>query len=422
MTDRVGTQITELPKGLRVVTDRVESVESVSLGVWVGVGTRNEAADVNGASHLLEHMAFKGTARRSATAIAEEIEAVGGHLNAYTGRENTAYYSRILKEDLPLAFDILSDITQHSLLDPEELARERMVVLQEIGQAHDTPDDLVFEHFQATAFPDQPLGRSVLGDPMIVGNLSRDRLHGYMQDTYGAPHMVIAASGRVDHGRLVDMAHDAFGSLPGDRSMACEPARYVGGEHRESRDLEQLHLLLGFCGVGYHDPDFYAVSVLSTLLGGGMSSRLFQEVREKRGLAYSVYSFSSHYLDSGVFGVYAATGGDLVPELVPVLCGELTAVLDAVKEEEVVRARTQLKASLLMALESTMSRCEQAGQQLLIYGRTLSTDEVVSRLDQVDAMAVRRAGRRVFASRPTLAALGQTGKLESYESLAGRFA
>ena len=415
-------RVTELPNGMRVVTDPVPTVETVSIGVWVDVGTRHESADLSGVSHLLEHMAFKGTQRRSAIAIAEEIEAVGGHLNAYTGRENTAFYARVLKDDLPLAFDILADITQHSVLDPEELARERMVVLQEIGQAHDTPDDIVFDHYQAAAFPGQALGRPVLGDASIVRELSRERLHSYMRAYYGAPSMVIAAAGNVEHERLADMAASAFCDLPAQAQNSQEPATYAGGESREERDLEQLHLVLGFAGVGYHNPDFYANSVLSTLLGGGMSSRLFQEVREKRGLAYSIHTFTSHYRDSGLFGVYAATGGDLVGELVSVMCEELAKVAVTVCDAEVDRARAQLKASLLMAQESTMSRCEQAGQQMLVYGRPVPVEEILGELAKVDAAAVRRIAARMLQSRLTLAALGQIGGLESYESMVRRFA
>ena len=422
MTIPISTRISTLPNGMRIVTDTVPTVETVSMGVWVDVGTRNESADLSGVSHLLEHMAFKGTQRRSAIAIAEEIEAVGGHLNAYTGRENTAFYARVLREDLPLAFDILADITQHAVLDPEELARERVVVLQEIGQAHDTPDDIVFDHFQAAAFPEQALGRPVLGDASIVRELSRDRLRAYMHAYYGAPSMVIAAAGNVEHAHLVDLAATAFCDLPHQVRTDQEAASYAGGDFREERDLEQLHLLLGFAGIGYHDADFYAMSVLSTLLGGGMSSRLFQEVREKRGLAYAIHSFTSHYRDTGLFGVYAATGGDLVGELVPVMCDELAKAAIKVCDAEVDRARNQLKASLLMALESTMSRCEQAGQQMLVYGRTLPTEEVLGALAAVDAAAVRRVAARMLQSRLTLAALGPVGELESYDAVARRLA
>lgn len=408
-------RVTTLDNGMRVVSDPIETVESVSLGIWVGAGTRFERPEVNGVAHLLEHMVFKGTERRSARAIAEEVEAVGGHLNAYTSRENTAYYARVLKEDAFMALDVLADILQHSILDSDELGRERTVVLQEIGQANDTPDDIIFDHVQATAFPDQALGRPVLGPADIVCNLPRTALIDYMAEHYGAGRMVLAAAGRIDHDRLVDEAATLFAALPARGAGPVEPARYIGGDRREHRALDQLHLIVGFPGVGLHDPDFYAESVLSSILGGGMSSRLFQEIREKRGLVYSIYSFTSFYEDSGLFGVYAGTGEAEAAELVPVLCDEIKRVVDMTDEAEVARSRAQLKASLLMGQESTMSRCEQLGQQMLVFGRPVPMAELVAKLDAVDAAAVRRVAGRILSGRPTLTALGPIGGLEPFE-------
>ncbi len=415
-------RVTTLPNGLRVATDTMPDVQSVSLGCWVGVGTRNEAASVNGVAHLVEHMLFKGTRSRSAFRISEEIENVGGQLNAYTTREQTAYYAKVLHEDAPLALDILSDMIQHSTLDAEELVRERTVVLQEIGQSADTPDDIIFDHFQSTAYPGQAIGRPVLGSAEIVGALPREALVDYIAGHYGAPGMVLSAAGRIEHDRMVDLAFKAFGDLPSGAPPKPESASYTGGDFREDRDLEQMHLVLGFDGVGVHDPDFYAHSVLSTLLGGGMSSRLFQEVREKRGLVYSIYTFTGGYHDGGLFGVYAGTGEDEVAELVPVVCDEIAKVGADVTEDEVARARAQLKAGTLMALESTMSRCEQLGQQILIYDRPVPVDEIVAKIDGVDRDAVVKAASRLRASRPTVAALGPIAKLESYDRIAERLA
>ncbi|MBC7908258.1 MAG: insulinase family protein, partial [Rhodospirillaceae bacterium] len=346
---------TRLASGLRVVSDPMATVESASLGVWVDAGTRHEPPAVNGISHMLEHMAFKGTERRTARDIAEQMDAVGGHLNAYTARDHTAYYAKILKEDTGLALDIVADILQHSTMDGEELAREQDVVVQEIGQANDTPDDIIFDHFQATAFPDQPLGRPVLGTEELVRAMNRDTILSYMGEHYSAPRMVLAAAGRVDHDQLVAEAERAFARLSTAPDMQPERARYVGGDFREERDIEQVNLVVGFDGVSYDDPDYYAASVLSTLLGGGMSSRLFQEVREKRGLVYSIYSFTSSYNDGGLFGIYAGTGEDEVTELVPVMCEEVVKVTAGVSPDELQRARAQLKASILMSLESTSS-------------------------------------------------------------------
>lgn len=415
-------QLTTLPSGFRIVTDRMDAVETVSLGVWVDVGTRHEPAAVNGVAHLLEHMAFKGTERRSALAIAEEIEAVGGHLNAYTSREHTAYYAKVLKEDVPLAVDILADILQHSVFDPGELDRERTVILQEIGQAIDTPDDIIFDLFQERAFPDQAMGRPVLGRPEIIESIGRDAVAGYMHENYAAPRMVLAAAGNLDHEALVAHAERAFSALPRASAARSEPARYVGGDFREQRDLEQVHVVLGFSGLGYTDPDHYAASVLSTALGGGMSSRLFQEIREKRGLVYTIYSFAHGYRDGGLFGVYAGTGPDEVAELMPALCDEVRRVGDGLGAAELKRARAQLKAGILMSLESTSARCEQLAQHLLVYGELLDVSDIVARIEAVDNDAVTRVARRITATRPTFAALGQVGRIEHFDRISARFA
>ncbi|HEY1430647.1 MAG TPA: pitrilysin family protein, partial [Stellaceae bacterium] len=352
-------RVSRLANGLRVATDAIQTVDTVSLGIWVDVGTRHEPAAINGAAHFLEHMAFKGTERRSACAIAEEIEAVGGHLNAYTSRESTAYYAKVLKEDVPLALDILADILQHSAFDPEELERERTVILQEIGQANDTPDDIIFDHFQECAYPGQAMGRPVLGRPEIIRELRRDAVVAYLRDHYGARRMVLAAAGNLEHEQLVDLADKLLSGLPAERSVSTEPARYAGGDRREDRDLEQLHLVLGFPGVTLGDPDYYAASVLSTAFGGGMSSRLFQEIREKRGLVYAIHSFVHGYRDGGLFGIYAGTGEDEAAELAPALCEEALKLQDGLTPIELGRAKAQMKAGLLMSLESTSARCEQ---------------------------------------------------------------
>ncbi len=413
-------EVTRLDNGLTVATDRLDTVETASLGAWVGVGTRHEPAEINGVAHLIEHMAFKGTARRSARDIAEEIEAVGGHLNAYTGRECTAFYAKVLAEDTPLALDLVADILQNPVFDPEELARERAVVLQEIGQAIDTPDDVVFDYFQATAYPDQALGRPVLGHPDIVAGLGRDSLLGYMSRHYGAGQMVVAAAGKVDHAAFVEQAATAFDGLPPGTAAHHEPASYLGGEFRQSRDLEQVHLLIGFDGIGYLDPDYYALMVLSTLFGGGMSSRLFQEIREKRGLVYSIYSFVSAYEDGGLFGIYAGTGEREAAELLPVVCDEMSRLARDITPREVDRAKNQLKASVLMSRESASGRCEQLAQQLLTFGREIPAAEMLEKIAAVDAATLGGLAERLIASRPCLAALGPLGQTESFEQLAGR--
>jgi predicted Zn-dependent peptidase len=416
----MSVRVSTLSNGLRVATDTMASVETVALGIWTACGTRHESKQVNGVAHLLEHMLFKGTRHRSAQAIAEQIEAVGGQINAYTARENTAYYVRVLKDDVPLALDILADILQNSLFDAEELGRERSVVLQEIGQAHDTPDDIIFDHFQATAFPNQSLGRPVLGTAETVAKMPRQALVDYLSGNYAPERLVLAAAGAVDHDRLVDAAELAFRSLPKVAPDVDGVSKYAGGDYRDEQDLEQLHLVLGFPGVGYHDPLYYAHSVLSTLLGGGMSSRLFQEVREKRGLVYSVYSFTAAYEETGLFGIYAGTGPEQIEELVPVVCDELNKVRKHIDEEELSRARAQMRASLLMSQESTMARAEQLGQHMLIFDRPVTVAEIIGKIDAVDLKSVLKAADTTFGLPPTLAALGPLAKLESFDRFAGR--
>ena len=421
MPDNV--RVTELDGGMRIATDSMDHLETTSVGIWVDVGARYEEDAVNGVSHMLEHMAFKGTERRSAREIAEEIEAVGGHLNAYTSREQTAYFARVLKDDLPLAVDILADILQHSTFEEDELTRERDVIVQEIGQSEDTPDDVVFDRFQEAAYPDQALGRSILGTVERVTSMSREDLRSYMAKHYSAPAMVIAGAGRIDHDRLVELVGNSFDNLPKGNGAKPPTATYAAGEFRESRDLEQVHFLLGFDGLSHDDDDFYTNHVMSTLLGGGMSSRLFQEVRENRGLAYSVHTFSASYSDGGLFGVYAGTGAEHLDELVEVIATEIGKVTQDVYEDELARARSQLKAGMMMSLESSSNRCEQLGRQIHIFGRPLPLGEIVANIDAVDRDGVIEVAERLFrGSSPVVAALGPIERLEPYGQIAARFA
>ena len=406
---------TTLENGLRVVSDPMVAVESVSLGIWVGVGSRYENPKINGISHLLEHMAFKGTERRSALAIAEEIEAVGGYINAYTTRESTAYYVKVLKEDVALGLDLIADILQNSTMEANELERERAVILQEIYQAKDNPDDVIFDNFQRTAYPEQAMGLEILGNAKVVSSLGRELIIDYMHDHYNSNTMVLSAAGRVDHDELVKLAHDSFCNLPMGGQVSEEPANYSGGQSVVARKLEQAHIILGFEGVSYEDPDFHAVAVLSTLLGGGMSSRLFQEIREKRGLAYSIYSFAPSYSDSGLFGIYAGTGEEEIQKLIPLVCDEIKKICDNVDSDELIRAQAQIKASILMALESSSSRCEQLARQMMVFGRPIPTEEIVTNIEFVDRDAILKTAQRVFSSPPTIAALGPISKLESFE-------
>jgi predicted Zn-dependent peptidase len=422
MNKTSGVEVTTLPNGLRVVSEHMPRLESAAIGVWVNAGARYESADINGIAHMLEHMAFKGTERRSAYAIAEEVEAVGGHMNAYTSREQTAYFIRVLKDDVPLAVDILADILQYSTFDAEELERERSVIIQEIGQTEDTPDDIVFDHLQAAAFPNQPVGRSILGSVENVSGMGRETLAGFMAQHYQASKLILCAAGAVDHQSLVNLAQEHFAKVGQGEAPGYDQAHYGGEEKRDQRQLEQVHFALGLPGIAYDDDDFFACQVMSTILGGGMSSRLFQEVREKRGLCYSVFSFASSFHDGGLFGLYAGTGEDQVAELVPVMCGVLTGLAGDLRDDEVTRARTQLKAGLLMSLETPGARSEQIARQMMIHGRPLSTQEIVDQVEAVDAAAVKRVVSRICsAGQPAIAAVGPLKGLASYDQIAAQF-
>jgi predicted Zn-dependent peptidase len=414
----MSVEITPLPSGLVVITDAMPHLETASLGVWVSCGSRAETPEEHGISHFLEHMAFKGTARRSARQIAEEIEAVGGDLNAATGVEMTAYYARVLKADVPLALDVLSDILSHPRFDPDEINREKNVIIQEIGSVEDTPDDLVFDHLQSTAFTDQPVGRSILGTRATVRSFDAKRLRSYLSRNYRAPGIVIAAAGAVDHRAVVAEVEHRFGGFNGPAAAPPVPAKFCGGVRIEPRDLEQVHIALALEGVPQRDPELYSLQVFTNILGGGMSSRLFQEVREQRGLCYAIYAFHSPYLDTGLFGLYAGTDAADAPELMRVVVGEIIAAVETITEAEVARAKAQMKAGLLMALESSSARAEQLARQMIIYGRPIPVDEIVAKVDGVTVESTRAAGRALIArGRPALAALGPSG-LESAAAIA----
>jgi predicted Zn-dependent peptidase len=411
------SQITTLSNGLRIASETMPRLETACIGIWVDAGARYETPDVNGVAHMLEHMAFKGTKRRTARGIAEEIENVGGSLNAYTSREHTAFYARVLAPDVPLAADLLSDILQHSTFDENELEKERQVVLQEIGQVKDTPDDLIFDLFQETAFPDQPLGRSILGPEEIVEAMPRQVIRDYLASHYGPSRLVVAAAGKIAHDDLVSLAERLLVDMPETSGSPAPAARYGGGQRVERRDdLEQAHVILGVEAFGYHDPDYYALQVFSAALGGGMSSRLFQEIRENRGLCYSVFSFAAPFADSGLLGIYAGTGTEELPELFSVVEDETAKFLAEVSDQELQRARAQLKASLLMALEGAYATTDDLARQLLCFGRRVPTSEIIARIDAVDAGAIRRVGRRLFGgSAPTITAVGPIDELPKSE-------
>ena len=412
-------EVTRLNTGLSVVTDRMPHLESASLGVWVGAGSRDEKPDEHGISHLLEHMAFKGTRRRSAREIAESIEAVGGDLNAATSVESTGYFSRVLKADVPLALDVLSDILSEPAFDPDELQREQNVIVQEIGATEDAPDDLVFDRLQSIAFPGQSVGRSILGTPETVRSFNPDRLRTYLARNYRGPNMLVAAAGAVDHQRIVAEAERRFAGFNGPDAPKPEPARFGGGTKVETRDLEQAHIALALEGLAVTNDKLYSLQVFTSVLGGGMSSRLFQEVREKRGLCYTIQAFHMPYSDTGLFGLYAGTDEKDAPELMRVVIAEIEAATTNLSEAEVNRAKAQMKAGLLMALESSEARVGQIARQMLAYGRPIPLDEIVAKVDAVTVESARAAGLALIRrGRPAIAALGPGNTLESMAAIA----
>tara|TARA_Y100000590_G_scaffold467645_1_gene647241 strand:- start:970 stop:2223 length:1254 start_codon:yes stop_codon:yes gene_type:complete len=414
------TKITTLNNGLRIVTQNMPGLETISLGIWNFVGGRDEIEKVNGVAHLLEHMAFKGTTTRSALEIAETIENVGGDINAYTSKEITAYYVKLIADDLPLGIEILSDIIQNSTFNEEELNRERGVILQEIGMYLDTPDDMIFDYWQEKAYPNQPLGRSILGDTEIIKNISRNEVKNFMSNHYNPKKMVVSAAGKIDHEKFVDQIAKSFCNLPMGTNDKREKAKYLGGEYREEKELEQIHLLLGFEGVNFHHKDYYSLLIYSSLLGGGMSSRLFQEIREKRGLVYGVTSFCSSLTDTGTFAIYAGTGEKQITELIPVLCDELKKSLISISEKEIMRGKAQLKASLMMGRESAFRRCESAARQLLIFNRVIEPSEIIENINLVSNDTVINIANEIIKKPITIASIGPIKNLEYIDKIQRR--
>jgi predicted Zn-dependent peptidase len=414
------TETTRLPSGLRVVSHHMPHVETVSLGVWVSAGARHEREAEHGISHLLEHMAFKGTERRSASDIAEEIEAVGGELNAATSLETTAYFARTLKGDIAIALDILADILQIPRYAEDELEREREVILQEIAATRDSPDEIAYELLQDAAYPEQAIGRPILGTTKSVKSFGAEDLRAFLKANYGAARMVLSAAGNVAHAELVRHAEAQFGRLNGGVGGRVEPARYVGGTRTSAKPFEQSHLVMAFGGPSYRAQEFYTAQVFSGLFGGGMSSRLFQEVRERRGLCYAIYSSCWALADTGLFAIHAATGAEVMEKLIDVVGAELVrAAAEKPTQAELGRSKAQLKAGLLMGLESSSARAEQMARQLLLFDRLIEPPELVERIDAVTADAVQNlAASLVSGLPPSVAVVGAGRKGQSFAQMA----
>ncbi len=414
----MNSEMTTLSNGLRIISQERSNLETVSLGIWVKTGSAYENKQNNGISHFLEHMSFKGTQKRTAFQISEEIEDVGGQSNAYTSREFTAYYAKMMKEDAELAIDVLTDSICNSTFPEEELVKERDVVIQEIKQTIDTPDDIVFDYFQETAFPNQALGRSILGPIETVRSFNRDTLLDYINSNYAAENMVVCAVGNIKHQDLVNMVKKRMEDFRPHTNFKPEKQQYQGGFFIEKRPIEQSHVVLGFRAYPYKSKEYYDMAILSTILGGGMSSRLFQEIREKRGLVYSVYSFTAAHSAEGLFGIYAGTGAKDLPVLMPVVIDEIKKICNEnVSPKEFSRAKMQLKASIKMGLESSSSSAEVLARQNLIYNRSLSVKEVVDRIDSATPEDIRRVAQHIFSSQPTYTLLGAVDKYMEYDEL-----
>ncbi len=396
----MSVQLHSLSNGFRVVTESMPGLESAAIGIWVMAGGRHETTAQNGIAHFLEHMAFKGTKRRNALQIAETIEDVGGYINAYTSREVTAYYARVLRKDVPLAFDVISDIILNSVFDPREIEVERGVILQEIGQSLDTPDDVIFDWLQAEAYPDHPLGRTILGPAENVRAFGGDDLRDFVAQHYGPDQLVLSAAGAVDHDELVRLAEAAFGHLPARGRAQAQKAQFVGGGVYRQKDLEQAHVALAFGAPAYGDPAFYAAQIYAVAMGGGMSSRLFQEVREKRGLCYSIFAQNGAFVDTGMMTIYAGTSGDDVAQLTRVVIDEMKRAGGDISQAELERARAQMKAGILMGLESASARTERLARMLQIHDRVPDLSETVAKIDAVTVQDVRDMAGQLASNAP----------------------
>ena len=410
--------ITTLDNGFRIVTENMSGLKSASVGIWIDTGGRNETLKQNGIAHFLEHMAFKGTLKRSSLDIAQAIENVGGYINAYTSREMTAYYARVLENDVPLAIDVISDILLNPIFDKQELETERGVILQEIGQSLDTPDDVIFDWLQETAYPDQPLGRTILGSTERVRNFSRDDLIGFVSDHYGPEQMVLSAAGAINHEEVVSQAKSLFDKkVPIKKSKAVR-SLYSGGELQVEKDLEQAHFALAFEAPGYLSDSIYASQIYSIALGGGMSSRLFQEIREKRGLCYTIFAQAGAYSDTGLLTIYSGTSSENLKNLSDITISEMKRAAIDFEQTELDRARVQMKAGMLMGLESASSRVERLARMLIIWNRIPSLDEVVQKIDAVSLEDVRAfASNILLDQKPSLATYGPAANEISFSKL-----
>jgi predicted Zn-dependent peptidase len=404
---------TVLGNGLTIITEPMSHVRSASVGIWVRSGSRHEAAPLNGISHFIEHTLFKGTRSRTSREIAVESDAIGGHVDAFTSREVAAYYVKVLDEHLLRAFDLIADLVTAPLFDEAELDRERNVVMEEIKMVEDTPDDLVHEIFVANFWPGHPLGRSILGTAETLATFDHDLVVSYFQNVYTPHNLVIAAAGNVEHARFAEMVESHFSGLP-DRpvDLASTAPTFATSQVVVSKDLEQAHLMMGTPCPSMMSEDRYAVHTLNVILGGGMSSRLFQTIREDNGLAYSVFSGVNAYTDAGYLSVYAATSPEQVNDVIRLSVGEFDRLKnETISDSELQRAKDQLKVSLMLGLESTSARMSNLARQEIFFGRQFTLDEILNRIERVTAADVQRMAQDIFGDQLAVTAIGQIESL-----------
>jgi len=391
-------QKTVLANGVRVITEEIEHVRSISLGLWVGAGSRDEGEGYEGISHFIEHMFFKGTAKRTARQLAESLEAVGGQLNAFTTKEYTCYYVKVLDEDLDLAIDVLSDMFFSSLFDEKEIEKEKKVVIEEIKMYEDSPDELIHDLFSEYVWNDHPLGRPILGTVDSIRSLSREKILDYLEHHYAPDNFVIAVAGKINNGEILHKISPLFEDFKrgGRRVLEGTPMGHTI-ERFITKETEQMHLVIGVPGLGQNDEDIYPMHIINNVLGGGLSSRLFQEIREQRGLAYSVYSYHSTYVDTGLFAIYAGTSPSNTKEVVECILAEIGKVKVAgITAQELERTKAQIKGSLYLGLESVSSRMSRLGKTELTYDRVLTPEDVVQKLDKVTLEDVKRVINRLW--------------------------
>lgn len=409
----MNNEIYEANNGLRIASEKMKDIETVSIGVFVGTGSRNENEEINGISHFLEHMAFKGTKTRNAKEIAEQFENIGGRINAYTSKERTVYYAKVLKKDAEFAVEFLADILQNSIFDETEITRERGVILQEIAMTNDTPDDIVFDYFQDCSYPNQALGRSILGPEKNIKKFTRQDFIDYISEQYNYSNIALVAAGDINQEDLIKWGEKYFNNLSNKKVKDPQKAKYQGGKFLKDKDLEQVNLVLGFKSNSYLDQDHYKTQIMASILGGGMSSRLFQEIREIRGLAYSIYSFNYAFSDCGVFSIYAGTTSEKVEELISATKKEIEKICQNISDEELKRAKKQYEAGILMAKESSTSRMQKLGSNILAYNKILDRDKILSQISDITKNGIIQTANKIFdqKNKESFAAIGKVKDL-----------